>query len=411
MAARKFPRRLWYCDLPAPSVWLPTDRDDSKERDGSKEHAAHEALPAIHEGSDRPKNKLIDQNKPIDCADEAFEKALGRTLEDVHFPFGDAEANRRIDDSRYPLEGIVEKGLPLELGVFDLRAHTQYPTLATRVLQRDLPACGLIRLDADLYCASPELVLCQLARDTEMEKLAQLAMELCGRYSMCPSAGEGERTCEFDCAPVTSVERIYAFQRRVRRLRGRAKLEEALRYALNASASPGESTLALMMTLPADLGGYGLAGACCNAELEVPLSERGHVGQSSYELDLFWQRWMVDLEYESAEFHLDPFGYDPLLEGMDADDIEAWRRRRMADAERDRRRMRDIAQLGVCVVPVMPADIASRERLDQVGWSIARNAERRGNPALVEQMSLLGDVSYRAARTGLLDSLRDCQGW
>lgn len=176
---------------------------------------------------------------------------------------------------------------------------------------------------------------------------------------------------------------------------------------MNGSVSPGESTLALMMTLPINLGGYGFAGACCNAELAVPRSERGHVGQGGYELDLFWQRWMADLEYESAEFHLDPFGYDPLLEGMDADDIEAWRQRRIADAERDRRRMRDIAQLGVCTIPVMPADLTSRERLDQVAWAFARNAERRGDAALVERMRILDDVSHRAARTRLLESLRD----
>ena len=77
----------------------------------------------------------------------------------------------------------------------------------------------------------------------------------------------------------------------------------ALRYIADNSASPMETILSMLMTLPYRLGGYNLPMPILNKRLEIPLETRKAVGKSYYECDIYWPQANVDLEYDSDTHH------------------------------------------------------------------------------------------------------------
>ena len=77
-----------------------------------------------------------------------------------------------------------------------------------------------------------------------------------------------------------------------------------LRYVPEGGASPMESIVALLLSLPTSLGGYGLPVPRMNASLSVPQTLR-HVGHRAHVMpDLLWESSKVFLEYDSDMHHV-----------------------------------------------------------------------------------------------------------
>ena len=355
------------------------------------------------------------------AATPSFEQALSpdlervlppgfHTLVDEGFPFQDIEANMRLELWQLGDVGSFTPERPLELAVFDRVHRTRGKKYRTRELPRALPADALVRVNPNLYFVCPELIVCQMAPSLSAIQLAKLIMELCGRYSLSPNADQRRRT-KYQLEPVTSLERIKRYSS-MTKVRGGAKtLREALGYALEGSASPSETVVALMMSLPRESGGYGFVKPILNANLTVPDEHIGRVGGLKYSLDAYWQDAYTDLEYESVEFHLDPLVAASLVaakdSGRDSDPfVEARRREYIAKADADRRRLRDLQFLGIHVIPVTSFDLSDVRRFDQVAHALAKNIEGPGTKSLEDWVANLDESSYRERRRHLLHSLQ-----
>ena len=334
-----------------------------------------------------------------------------RTLADEGFPFQSVEANMRLELWQLGDVGPFTPERPLELAVFDRVHRTRGKKYRTRELPRTLPADALVRVNPHLYFVSPELIVSQMAPSLSAIQLAKLIMELCGRYSLSPAEGLRNKT-KYQLEPVTSLERIKRYSG-LTKVRGGAKtLREALNYALEGSASPSETVLALMMSLPQELGGYGFVKPALNASLTVPDEHIGRVSGLKYSLDAFWQDAYTDLEYESVEFHLDPLAAASLVAARDGkldSDSSAERRRReyITKADADRRRLRDLQVLGIHVIPVTSFDLSSIRRFDQVAYALAKNINGHDTNGLESWITDLDESSYRKRRLHLLQSLND----
>jgi len=334
-----------------------------------------------------------------------------RTLADEGFPFQNVEANMRLELWQLGDVGPFTPERPLELAVFDRVHRTRGKKYRTRELPRTLPADALVRVNPNLYFVSPELIVSQMAPSLSAIQLAKLIMELCGRYSLSPAEDQRNKT-KYQLEPVTSLDRIKRYSG-LTKVRGGAKtLREALNYALEGSASPSETVLALMMSLPQELGGYGFAKPTLNASLTVPDEHIGRVSGLKYSLDAFWQDAYTDLEYESAEFHLDPLAAAALVAARDGkfdSDSSAERRRReyITKADADRRRLRDLQVLGIHVIPVTSFDLSSIRRFDQVAYALAKNINGHDTNGLENWITDLDESSYRKRRLHLLQSLND----
>jgi len=334
-----------------------------------------------------------------------------RTLAGEGFPFQNVEANMRLELWQLGDVGPFTPERPLELAVFDRVHRTRGKKYRTRELPRTLPADALVRVNPNLYFVSPELIVSQMAPSLSAIQLAKLIMELCGRYSLSPAEDQRNKT-KYQLEPVTSLERIKRYSG-LTKVRGGAKtLREALNYALEGSASPSETVLALMMSLPQELGGYGFAKPTLNASLTVPDEHIGRVSGLKYSLDAFWQDAYTDLEYESAEFHLDPLAAAALVAARDGkfdSESSAERRRReyITKADADRRRLRDLQVLGIHVIPVTSFDLSSIRRFDQVAYALAKNINGHDTNGLENWITDLDESSYRKRRLHLLQSLND----
>ena len=370
----------------------------------------------------------------LDERDEDLTFHVDPTLEEVGFRFDDVESNARVDLFKLGEVGSFTQESPLELAVFSESRKCKRKKCIARTMPKTLPARSVVRIDAGLYMVCPELIVLQMAPRLNEVTLAQLIMELCGTYSPGPVGGtdalgtKGARTvdwdayawggdgrnagkCAFDLEPVTTIERIRWYSQRVRVHGGAAKLRGALRLAMEGSASPTETIVALMLSLPREMGGYGLGRPLLNARLDVREAERGNVGEDVYFLDAFWQDAFADIEYESTSFHLDPVAALALVavrtgDSETDDAIDAWKREYVTKADADRRRLRDLQYLGIQVIPVTAFDLKGVDRLDQVARSLARCRERATGVSMGVWTESLNEWDYLEARRALLQELR-----
>lgn len=232
------------------------------------------------------------------------------------------------------------------MGITGTPVHLLVPTASDRsrgkralfhVWQRDVPANAMVRVDAHVFASTPPFILMQMAThnskaDPLVEKFledyraAQLAspdgqaayddpfewalMERLVRMALvaCEFAGSyrlaaGDKNTTYDLAPLMTCEDAYAFARSTPRPYGIKRLQTALDLAFNHSASPMESALALMLTLPPKMGGYGLPRPTLNEELSTGEWAAFWDGGDIVTPDLLWREARLAIEYESDEFH------------------------------------------------------------------------------------------------------------
>jgi hypothetical protein len=318
-------------------------------------------------------------------------------LSDASFPFEAVIANRSVDCSYINGSELLADLRPLELGIFDEARKTYRDSLHTKLLRPDLPREALIGAGKHTCFASPELVVVQLASKLSIAQLTLLIMELSGFYTISPMKDGGSA---YGIPPVTSVARIRALARRVRMMRGREVLRAALETALERSASPMESVLAIMLQLPIDSGGYGMGPVLVNPRIKTPDHAQAFASQHSYYPDIYLQSCFIDVEYESSEFHL-----DPITANWAPGELERWRAGAEHKAATDRIRTRELQALGVHVVPVTAYDMRSLSRLDNVAWAIACQMERLGEFDAASYLDALDARTARIARGKLLKEL------
>lgn len=305
----------------------------------------------------------------------------------------------RVDLERFGDYGAFSKHDPLELGTFSRNRRPPLKSVHVRLLNAELPEGSFVRIDPDLFISSPELIACQMAKDATVMQLAQLIMELCGSYSLRPLADEDD--CAFQIEAVTTVERIRAFANQVPRIPGRAKLKAALDLALDDSASPAETWLALSMGTPIDQGGWGLGPFVMNRQVKAPEHLAPYVTRSTCYVDVYSPVLHAGFEYMGANWHL-----DPALAGMVTGAwLDQWRREQASKATDDLRRLRDLQSIGVAIIPVTAADLRTPEAADRIAWAMAHAGEQRGAWDTQAWLASLDMATGRIARSRLLDEL------
>ena len=133
------------------------------------------------------------------------------------------------------------------------------------------------------------------ARDRRAVDLALLMMEFSGTYRRQPT--------RYGLPRLTSHNALTRFCGSAGGNRGITLMRRALGLQMDGSFSPMETAIALMLTLPADLGGYGLSKPILNVRLSG--TELRHDTSSQREIlpDLYWPEREVVLEYDSREHH------------------------------------------------------------------------------------------------------------
>lgn len=166
-------------------------------------------------------------------------------------------------------------------------------------------ASSFVRVEGQVYVASPELVFVQMAETLSTAQLIDLGYELCGTYRICPSNNRGfaDRT-----RPVTSQRRIEKFVSEASGVKGVGKARRAARYILDNAASPMESKLAMCLCLPPLLGGYGFPPPQMNRRIPLSDTSKQRLNADHFEADLYWENTRskgtgLAVEYDSDDCH------------------------------------------------------------------------------------------------------------
>lgn len=238
---------------------------------------------------------------------------------------------------------------PIDVVVGKHRARRNSKAAICHIWSGPLSNGLVVGVAPGVYVVSPELVLAQMANELGLTKLIMLGMELCGSYS--PSR-DG---CAWDCPPLTDVKRLGWLSSCIDCCRGAKAMRRAGEYILDGAASPMESKLAMLLSLPRSMGGFGCGVPLLNARVELSDSARRESERSYLLADLLFPDAGVDVEYQGKEWH--------------RDDEARWR---------DEARQNALVMMGMTCLFVSAEHMASERRLESIADTIRSRAGKRG---------------------------------
>ena len=175
------------------------------------------------------------------------------------------------------------------------------------VYSMPLPDGCFVMAEEGVFVASPEFCFLLMARELELIQLIELGYEFCGTYSLADdgstSTNQTEEKSTRQLPMLTNLKRLTFFISRMQGVAGRNKAMRALRYIAERSASPMETKLAMLMTLPCILGGYCLPRPELNGKVIPSKAVRKSLSQNYFYCDLYWRVPNVAVEYDSDEYH------------------------------------------------------------------------------------------------------------
>lgn len=158
------------------------------------------------------------------------------------------------------------------------------------------PKGSFLKVAPGVYVCAPELVFAQMASSLPFGALLALGYELCGCYPL-----EGKEYLVRH--PLCSPNRLTAFCSKLRRFKGSEAAKAAARYVLAKSASPAETSLAIIATTPRNYGGFGVKGARLNEPVRLSCEAERIAHGSMLVCDILWPEFGVAFEYDSSLYH------------------------------------------------------------------------------------------------------------
>jgi hypothetical protein len=164
------------------------------------------------------------------------------------------------------------------------------------------PQRAFYEVGRGLYVSSPEFCFLQMAQSQSFAEQVALGYELCGSYSKeAHRDSAGLSATLYKALPLTAPKRLHGFAEANRSWHGAAQALRACQYVQGGAASPMESAIAMLLSLPNKHGGYALPCARLNAL--VPVTDvRTGLTVPRY-CDLYWPQHNLAIEYDSDEFH------------------------------------------------------------------------------------------------------------
>lgn len=216
--------------------------------------------------------------------------------------------------------------------------HLLAPSLSSRrkpygatchVWSGPMPENPFVALTPEVWCSSPSFTFVQMAQQLSLTELVLLGYELCGSYALVkrPLARDDGSTSAFDdvyayadactyddaCAydspgffempNRTTAEQLVEASRQIGRERGAKIARRASALVANGAASPMETALSMLLSMPTHLGGYGFDLPCMNMRVDLGADARLMTSHRFFVCDLCWPSVHVALEYDSNAFH------------------------------------------------------------------------------------------------------------
>lgn len=244
----------------------------------------------------------------------------------------------RSFNAEHPLYG----GTPVSVLVNDASARRQSMIVRSRYCPNDLPAGSFYKIRDNLYLACPELVFARMGNLVSEMRLAEIGLNLCGRYYKNLDTGNIHDRYEL----LTTPAKLAKYLEKVPDMRGSSKARMALRWVLANSGSPMESKMKLQFGNPLWTGGLGLPFTHMNYDVSAGRLA-GLTEQNDFCIDLANPDLKEGAEYDGEESH--------------------------QDSSKDKRRRNALEALGWHVTPIDKSVLYNAEATKKAGLQIARH--------------------------------------
>jgi len=170
------------------------------------------------------------------------------------------------------------------------------------------PEGSIIDIGEGFFVTSPEYCFFQMASELPLAKLVQLGLELCGSYSL-PANDAARAVPEvmergfIDRSALTTKDCLISSLARMEGRFDQRRLTNVLQYIEDGSASPMETILIVLLTLPYRYGGYGFPMPELNGLVKPVRSARQSSSKTSFCCDLYWRELNLAVEYDSDRHH------------------------------------------------------------------------------------------------------------
>lgn len=215
-----------------------------------------------------------------------------------------------------------------------------------------IPSGSLLQLAPGVLVVSPGFCCLQMASYASIPRVASIEMECLGLYGRT----SGSRGF-LDRGPLLSKEELGAFLDGTAACQGSKKARRALGACLAPARSPLETKVALLLTLPPSLGGYGLPKPEMNCVIRPTPGEFARSQFPLYEVDLCWSSRKVVVEVDSYRYHSE-----------------------MTSLDRDAKRRNSLTSMGWRVFSVTSGQL-SGDTLDVLATQLSHCLGSGGRPA------------------------------
>ena len=278
-------------------------------------------------------------------------------------------------EAPFPAE-LLDACLPVDVLVESADDRRPSELFCCHVVSGKIPAMALVKVNDSVFVSSPEFCFLQVASSLSLPQLIRFGFELCGSYSLRPADARGFVTRK----PLTSSYRMGKLLTLMSGRHGAKFAKHALGKVLDGSASPMETIVVMLLTLPRHKGGYGLPKPVLNQVIRVPESRLHLATQELFACDLLWPDAKIAVEYDSDMFHTGP--------------------ERIA---RDARRRNMLETLGIRTITITKSQVFNERECDLVAAQIAKMLGvrlRAGNRSYDEakaflRAELLGGDDFR----------------
>lgn len=157
-----------------------------------------------------------------------------------------------------------------------------------------------------LWIPSPAFALFLLKPKVSDELFFSLTCELLGYYFMKRLPNDEEDTLT-QHQPLCTKKQLVSFAENMpKRTHFRLQVRRIAQASFERLRSPMETMVSAIFTWSYKRGGAAFSRPSINWKLSLGRSEQILAGQSSMELDFFWETPLVRVEYDSTAFHASP---------------------------------------------------------------------------------------------------------
>ncbi|MCL2492638.1 MAG: endonuclease domain-containing protein [Clostridiales bacterium] len=285
-----------------------------------------------------------------------------------------------------------ELSYPIHLAVSSPNTRRQTGLICPHVHTGKIPDWGFVEIGDGMAVSAPPFCFFQMAGELPLGKLIALGLEFCGTYSLSVKGerrreyanvsgggggnrggggggdgngnggGGGNRGLDgpgqnsdgadktiYNHPRLTNTKELKAFTSRMKGVGGQKKASKALMYIADGAASPMETILFVLLTLPYKYGGYGFPAPELNRRINFGRGAKQRANKAYYVCDFYWPEAGLAVEYDSNLHHT---GADRIAE--------------------DSKRRTDLSALGIYVVTATNEQIRSIDEFERLARLIAK---------------------------------------